>query len=264
VADLDFLTLYDEHTKEVIAADPLTLPTALKGWIGLLHDHAESSSLFDAISERHEFRTWRHVLEAAARGAGSDYEILWPAGREAILAARLGVLFESARGKLNEGAYMIGVLPGRLRTNEEGANAFIEEIFVPAAGELRGRLNVRARRRSDLLETRPAPRVWPMVTGTVTIEPLSAHLVDIRNRLEVIEELLRGHNGAEAIIGDNRVLKEISAGRTLLEAHFLRLGLFRTLLEPALETIAKHLGDALVAKLAGELLNIIGEWLAAL
>jgi hypothetical protein len=230
---VNFRAVYDELTDEVARARYQFLPGHLQNWFATVDATPDVSRIVEHLQSGLDLPTWLQQCEPGRT-------LVWPEQREKRLGMLL-LLFRAA----SQGKVKIEILGFHFlhlgRDVNANASAFIEQIFVPMARDLR--------------------RYLEQQIGSVAIAPASDRIVpldhnstayqDAMHALGTLERVLIEANDYTDLEEKDQRVAEVSATRRLLQSARVRTAAISAVIGPPLLYLTMKFVDTGIGKAAG-------------
>jgi hypothetical protein len=230
---VNFRAVYDELTDEVARARYQFLPGHLQNWFATVDATPDVSRIVEHLQSGLDFPTWLQQCEPGRT-------LVWPEQREKRLGMQL-LLFRAA----SQGKVKIEILGFHFlhlgRDVNANASAFIEQIFVPMARDLRRYLEQQI----------GSVAIAPASDRVVRLDHNSAAYRDAMQALETLERVLKEANDFPDLEEKEQQVAEVSAARRLLQSARVRIAAVASLAGPTLTYLAKQFVNTGIGRAAG-------------
>jgi hypothetical protein len=233
----NFRAVYDALTDEVGRARYQFLPDHLRNWFEVLDTTPSVATIVRRLQAGLDVENWIKESMTSMTGMVGSGKLSWPANREQSLGMKLLLFRQFAKGKqeiAGFGHYFMYVG----NNINDNAQAFVEQVFMPMARELRRLLE------QELASTAAAPAS----DRIVTLDHNSPAYKETKEALENLEKVISEANDFDDVEEKEQHVAEISAVRRLFDAVRVRIEPVVALLKPLAIQFASKLKDTLLGK----------------
>lgn len=253
----DFFDEFDELANLADSANADRLPQQLRRWFSAI-DEGPLAVEVARLEATTSFANVQEVSMKEQSGIGSG-TITWPEQRDERLGAQLALFRAIATEKLDLMNFSYGYFYVRNGDINDTVREMMSQLFPPFISELRRhlkRVGVEPSRRTEAAGIPASDRV-------VTLDHNSSQFDEVAAALEKAESALQQQNSGDPDEKEQR-LAELSAGRRLLQASRIRVGVFASLVISALIWVATVFAETAAGQVAEYAIALIKPLLGLL
>ncbi|MEA2860176.1 MAG: hypothetical protein QOC72_2215 [Methylobacteriaceae bacterium] len=239
----NFRAIYDELTDEVSSARYQFIPDHLQRWFEHIEDAPSIAEIVHKLQEGLNFEEWYEAAKATYDVDGASFN--WPKEREKNLGMKLLLFRACADGELDAADIGYWFVAQHADLNML-ARAFVTDVFVPMARELRRYLE-------QVVQTAPAS------DRVVQLNHNQPEYKEVGAALEALERTLAEANDypGEPEEREQRIA-EVSATRRLLAAARVRTEALVALVRPLAIQFGTKLKDTVIGTAVTALMAALG------
>jgi hypothetical protein len=255
----EFEREYAELTNEITAARYQFLPDRLKDWFALLDNTPGVTSLVQQLQSGLDFSEWFKKQQENSRGRA---KLVLPEAREQRLGMQL-LMFRNAAAKNKPDVSLLGFHFIGVGTNvNDNAQAFIEQVFLPMARDLRRYLQTKVSALPS--ESESGDLAVPASDRTVKLDHNSVAYREAMDALQTLERVLKEANDYPDLEEKDQHIAEVSATSRLLQSVRVRVAAVIAVVGATLRYLVSKFVGAVVGKAASFVIEKITKLLGSI